>query len=100
MNDKNEQPPKTANPQDPTDIGDQYLNMGACSARDQPARVMGKPSLNAALAISDLTIMCQKRSGRLRSTISRTPQMMTSGNAIQYAIVASGRSSSEPNHSI
>src|SRR4051812_38875265 len=68
------QAPKTDSTQEPSDIGDQYLRAGDCSARLQPRPLKGKPSANAALTTSDLNSMCQKRSGRLRSTMRKTVQ--------------------------
>jgi len=54
--------PNSSSAQAPTDMGDQYLNIG------QP--------------VFDWISMCQNRSGRPRSTISRMPQITTSGKAI------------------
>src|SRR5436305_1883995 len=67
-NDANEQAPKSVRPTEPADIGDQYLKIGAWTASRQPAALNGKPSAKACLVTSDLSIMCQKRSGRSRST--------------------------------
>src|SRR5262245_36607207 len=74
---------KATRPQDPTDMGDQYLNAGACAARLQPAAVKGKPSAKAALVTSDFSSMCQKRSGRFRSMVRNSAQSKARGKAIQ-----------------
>jgi hypothetical protein len=60
-NETNAKNPKIRSAQDPIDIGDQYLNIGVNVFRS--------------------IIMCQKRSGRDRSAISRNPHSTTSGNA-------------------
>src|SRR5947208_2606254 len=73
-NETKEQRLKTDSPHEPADIGDQYLNIGACTASRQPAPLNGKPAANAALVVSDLSSMCQKRSGRSRSTVRKIPQ--------------------------
>src|SRR5262249_41643499 len=54
-NEANEQAPKTARPQEPTDIGDQYLNIGARTASRQPAAENGKPCASASFVTSDLS---------------------------------------------
>src|SRR5713226_6108869 len=77
------QTPNTVKPKEPADIGDQYLKAGAWTASRQPAAVNGKPSAKAAFVTSDLNRMCQKRSGRCRSTIRARPQSTVSGKAIQ-----------------
>src|SRR5947208_3010601 len=81
--DANEQAPKSPSPHEPTDKGDQYLNIGAFTASRQPAALKGKPSVKAALTTSDLNIMCQKRPGRSRSMTRKRPHSTTSGKAIQ-----------------
>src|SRR5262249_35474416 len=76
------QAPNSVRPQEPADIGDQYLKAGAWTASLQPAALKGKPSARAVLVTSDLSSMCQKRSGRCRSTISARPQSIVRGKAI------------------
>src|SRR5438094_10313048 len=81
--DANAHSPNRPSTHEPTDIGDQYLNAGACTASRQPAALNGKPSSSAALNTSDFSSMCQKRSGRSRSTIRNTAHRIVNGNAIQ-----------------
>ncbi len=41
--------------------------------------------------VADWISMCQNRSGRWRSSVSRTPQTTTAGNAIRYPSRAAAR---------
>ena len=61
--DRNENSPNIRSDQEPTDIGDQYLNIG--------------------WNVLDSISMCQKRSGRYRSTVRRMPLMMRQGNEMR-----------------
>jgi hypothetical protein len=60
---RNENIPKIKSAQEPNDIGDQYLNIG--------------------WKVLDSISMCQKRSGRCRSTVKRMPLIRTQGNEIK-----------------
>src|SRR4051794_23404772 len=78
--DSNEKIPKMVSAQEPSDIGDQYFNIG--------------------LNVFDSSSMCQKRSGRYKSTVKSMPLMITHGKEIKYPKRASGRSCGLPKKSI
>src|SRR5438270_8316827 len=72
--------PNTRMPQAPKEMGDHPLNMMA-----------GK--------FADWNSMCQKRSGRPRSTVSSAPETIAPTAATLYPVRTTGRSSGPPNQS-
>lgn len=74
--------PKSSSAHVPTEIGDQYLKL--------------KPPLSGVVLI----IICQKRSGWPRSTVSSIAHATNSGNATKYPVRAVASSAGAPHRRI